>query len=205
MLLSRLPEALAPADGAPVPSPAGPGPGSGPSQAASVALVLRPPLPASRDARVAGADVLLIRRADSERDPWSGQMALPGGRREPADASLVATAVRETLEETGLDLAPARFRLGSLPPVRPATPRLPPLTIWPFVFRVPPAARAQSASPEVASVHWLPVRSLLDPANRGRRRHESGGQARSFPCIRVDGKVVWGLTYRIVDRFLDLL
>ncbi len=198
MLLSRLPQALAGPPGAIPPSPAR----ERSRASAAAALVLRPRT-RSRP-RVAASDVLLIRRADSERDPWSGQMALPGGRSEIADSSLLATAVRETLEETGLDLAPVRCRIGPLPPSRPASPRVPPVTIWPFVFRAPAAARARVASPEVASVHWLPVRRLLDRTNRGIHLHQVRGEARSFPCIRVGGRVIWGLTYRILDRFLAL-
>ncbi len=68
---------------------------------AAVALVLR-------DAGPGGIELLFIRRAEHEKDPWSGHMGFPGGRAEPGDAGLEGTAVRETLEETGLDLARGR-------------------------------------------------------------------------------------------------
>lgn len=173
---------------------------------AAVAVVVRPP-PGTDDPQVADCDLLLIRRATSSRDPWSGQMALPGGRVDPDDPTLVAAAVRETREETGLALDPASHLVGRLPAVGPASVRLPSLTIWPFVFRVAPGARARVASPEVASVHWFSVRALSDPRNRGRYRYSVGAEtpsaeARSFPCIRVDDQVVWGLTYRVLDTFL---
>ncbi|MEP6687797.1 MAG: NUDIX domain-containing protein, partial [Gemmatimonadales bacterium] len=80
--------------------------------------------------------VLLIRRADRAGDPWSGHMALPGGRREETDPDLVATAVRETFEEVGLSLAPADL-LGSLDDVVPRTPVLPPIAVRPYVFALP--------------------------------------------------------------------
>ncbi len=173
------------------------------SRTAAVALALRPP-PGHSDPRVEDADVLLIRRADSRRDPWSGQMALPGGRWEEGDASLAATAIRETWEETGLDLARPPGPIGSLPPVEPSTRRLPPLTIWPFVFLAPPSAQARAASSEVASVHWLSVRRLRARQSRAVHRCRIGGASLSFPCFRVDGQVVWGLTYRILNRFLAM-
>ena len=65
------------------------------NHAAAVALVLR---------QAPALELLLIKRSSSEDDPWSGQMALPGGRRDPADAGLQHTAIRETHEEVGLDL-----------------------------------------------------------------------------------------------------
>ncbi|HEX9187840.1 MAG TPA: NUDIX domain-containing protein, partial [Vicinamibacteria bacterium] len=74
---------------------------------AAVALVLRDGVPA-------GPELLVIRRAEHEQDPWSGHMGFPGGRAEPSDPSPEATAVRETLEETGLDLARDGSRLGAL-------------------------------------------------------------------------------------------
>src|SRR6059036_755615 len=113
------------------------------------ALASRPPAPVSADvarrAAVAlvlrdgpsGIELLFIRRADHPEDPWSGQMAFPGGRSEPGDPDPRATAVRETEEEIGVDLARDAEYLGPLDEVRAAA-RLRPvdLAISPFVFRL---------------------------------------------------------------------
>src|SRR5260370_1267560 len=82
-------------------------------------------------------DVHFIRRAEHPQDPWSGQMASPGGRAAPGDADLRATAIREPREEIGVDLPAAAEPLGGLDEVR-AMARLRPmnLTITPFVFRL---------------------------------------------------------------------
>src|SRR4029450_1300778 len=64
---------------------------------AAVAVVLRPGAADS-------AELLLIERARKAGDPWSGHMALPGGRHDPEDVELRSTAERETLEEVGIDL-----------------------------------------------------------------------------------------------------
>ena len=146
-------------------------------------------------------EVLLIKRAHHEGDPWSGHMALPGGRREDEDPDLVATAIRETREETGVDLDERGHRLGQLELVAPMSARLPRLSISPFVFGVPEDTDARVASREVERVHWVPMAHLLDPENRGRERIEVPGGARTFPCIRVGDEVVWGLTYRILASF----
>lgn len=166
---------------------------------AAVAVVLRPcgrkPPP---DPPLGVCDVLVIERATSARDPWSGQMALPGGRLDPSDRGLAGAAVRETMEETGVSLAGDGALLGRVEAMRPLGVRIPVISIWPFVFRVGPGTEARVASREVASVHWFPVEALLDPANRGTYAWTYRGAVRRFPCIRLDGRVIWGLTYRIL-------
>lgn len=149
-------------------------------------------------------DLLLIKRARSERDPWSGHMALPGGRRDPEDTSTRETAVRETREETGLDLTRHGVHLGALEEVATASPRLPKLTIAPFVYGVPSNAEAWVASTEVEAVHWVRLDTLRAPENQGSIKIPLPGGSRSFPCYNVVGEVVWGLTYRILSQFLDL-
>ncbi len=172
---------------------------------AAVALVLRPP-PGAQDPGVDRCEVLAIRRADSTRDPWSGQMALPGGSLDESDAGLMAAAVREAREETGLRLDVEGRPLGRIEPMRPLGVRLPVITIWPFVFRSDPAARARIASPEVASVHWFPVNALNDTSNRGSYAYRDPSLGvRMFPSIRLEGQVIWGLTYRILTQFLGVL
>ncbi len=197
--LSHLPHALAGRFGST--ESARPEPGR---KNAAVALILRPRV-GETDCEVRRCDVLAIRRAESARDPWSGQMALPGGGVEGRDAGLLDAAVREVREETGLRLEGARDALGRIDPVRPQGARLPAVTVWPFVLRAPSGASARVASREVASVHWFSVADLVNRANRGAHVHRHGAEARRFPCIRIDGQVVWGLTYRIVTRFLEVV
>jgi 8-oxo-dGTP pyrophosphatase MutT (NUDIX family) len=148
-------------------------------------------------------ELLLIKRARSERDPWSGHMALPGGRKDPEDESLLATAVRETAEETAVILEEAGVRLGRLEPLRPAHRRIPLVTITPFVFGVHAQTEAEPVSHEVARTLWVPLRSLRTPTVRHTHTVELAGGDREFPAFRVGGEVVWGLTYRILTRFLS--
>jgi len=159
----------------------------------AVALVLR----SARE-----LELLLIKRARSERDPWSGHMALPGGRRDPTDGSLHVTATRETREETGVELEQAAL-LGALDAVSPSHIKLPRLTIAPYVFGVRAEQRARVASPEVASVYWVGLEELRAPGARQKVEVDLPWGTRSFPCFYVDGEAVWGLTYRILDQFLD--
>ena len=169
---------------------------------AAVALILRAPT-GWDDPAVRRCDFLAIRRAESHRDPWSGQMALPGGRLDDSDPGLLGAAIRETREETGVDLNGARAVLGRIEALRPVAVRIPPITIWPFVFRVAAGRAARVASREVASVHWFPLEAMEDPANRGSHPWTYSGVVRRFPCVRVEGQVIWGLTYRVLTRFLE--
>jgi 8-oxo-dGTP pyrophosphatase MutT (NUDIX family) len=173
------------------------------------ALALRPPAQvadeASTRAAVAvilregasGLELLFIRRAENPQDPWSGQIAFPGGRAERADPDLRATAIRETLEEIGVDLSTAAEPLGGLDEVR-AVARMRPmnLTITPFVFRLREPFEPV-LSDEVRSLHWLPLGELLGTSRRSTMDYAHQGESLQFPCLRVDELVIWGLTYRM--------
>lgn len=161
---------------------------------AAVALILR----ASDQ-----LDVLMIKRAVFENDPWSGHMALPGGREESEDDSLAHTARRETQEETGLVLGPHAL-LGELPVVSAQSARIPRFHISPFVFGVPAGAEAWVASREVETLFWVPVARLNDPTVRTTVRIPLVGSTREFPALNIEGETVWGLTYRILNRFLEV-
>jgi 8-oxo-dGTP pyrophosphatase MutT (NUDIX family) len=145
--------------------------------------------------------LLLIKRAEQRGDPWSGQMALPGGRRDPSDADLLGTAVRETREEVGIEIAPERL-LGELDDLHPRTPTLPPVVVRPFVFALD-REPAVHLGPEVALHVWVPLSELAS----GNTRTEImiPGRDRAFPAYRVGPNVVWGMTERILAPFLELL
>ena len=164
------------------------------SRRAAVALILRE--------GAAGIEVLLIRRAQDPRDPWSGQMAFPGGRAEPGE-ELEATAVRETAEEIGVDLARDASPLGMLDEVR-AMARLRPvsLTIQPFVFRLRRAVDPVVGH-EVESVHWIPLDDLLAAERRSVHDYVEKGTTLQFPCMRLEDVVIWGLTYRMLVGFQE--
>ena len=148
--------------------------------------------------------LLLIKRAESERDPWSGHVALPGGRREPQDANLTRTAIRETSEETGVELSASGWPLGRLAQVVPSHPTLPPITITPYVFGVPAEIEANANSAEVDRVLWVALPVLFDPKTRGTTTIQLPAGPADFPCYWVEGHAIWGLTFRILSELGDL-
>jgi 8-oxo-dGTP pyrophosphatase MutT (NUDIX family) len=150
-----------------------------------------------------GLEILLIRRAERADDAWSGQIALPGGRYDAGDPDLEATAVRETREETGVDLSGAE-RLGVLDDLYPRTSTLPPVVVRPFVFALARRA-ALVPSDEVQRAFWLPLGRLSDPGVRREVTLPLRGGARTFPAYLVDDELIWGMTERIVTPFMDLV
>lgn len=150
-----------------------------------------------------GGAVLLARRASRAGDPWSGQVSLPGGMAQAGDGSLLGTALRETREEVGVDLAGAPV-LGALDEVG-ARPRsgLRPLAVSPFVFALPARPEAR-AGPELARVFWLPLGDAAQGSLDSRMRLAVLGLTLSLACWRCQGEVVWGLTYCVLRGLVAL-
>jgi len=164
---------------------------------AAVALVLTD--------RAGSLDLLLIERATRAGDPWSGQMAFPGGRVDAADASIRAAAERETLEEVGLSLARSEYlgRLDDLPgsPAPPAD-----FAVSAFVFYASDPS-ALSLNHEVQQAFWFPLDAISERERQVDHLARFGSD-RVFPGVLVGepGRhVVWGLTYRFLDQFLEIL
>lgn len=164
---------------------------------AAVAAVLRP--------GPYGAEVLLIRRAEHALDPWSGHMAFPGGRYDRGDETLLATAVRETREEVGLDLQAHATLLGALDAL-PAIARGKPagLVIAPFVFAL---EREVELAPnhEVVEALWAPLARLASGEHAAVVEYQLDGQTLELPGWNVEGRIVWGLTYRMLHSLLELV
>jgi 8-oxo-dGTP pyrophosphatase MutT (NUDIX family) len=160
---------------------------------AAVAVVLTP----DPDA------ILLIRRAEREGDPWSGHMALPGGRKDLSDEDLVETVIRETREEVGVILGRDQL-IGCLDDVAPRTPVLPPIAIRPFVFLLPSRPEL-TLNPEVASSRWVDLNQLLQSGTYQPVLLDIRGETREFPAYQLQDAVVWGMTERILTGLLKKL
>ena len=147
--------------------------------------------------------MLLIRRSERTGDPWSGQLALPGGRQGAADQSLLQTAIRETHEEVGFEL-PVEALAGTLDDLVPITAHLPRIKVRPFVFLLEQRPLL-FPNLEVAASWWMPVDELLAPGVYGSYEVRAGDLVMSRPGYRLTEGVVWGMTERILTPFFDLL
>lgn len=149
-------------------------------------------------------ELLFIKRAEYEGDPWSGQIAFPGGRAEAGDASLAETASRETREETGIDLAREGMIVGRLDDLRPRTVRLPAIMVRPFVALLD-RSEPLVLSPEVALSFWLPFAALA----RAEAWRDDIVSARGIQinarAFRHQQHVIWGMTERILAQLLALV
>jgi len=179
-----------------------------------ISYLLKHPRPALRDipghrrAAVAlllsetelGCQILFIERATHPGDPWSGNIAFPGGKVEPGEGPRQA-AERETMEELAIDLSQARY-LGRLSDFDGA--HLPVLLSC-FVYGVPHLLSFE-ANDEVKDAFWVPVADLVDIERHGIHQFTFSGDRFESPCIRLpylDKPVLWGLTFRLLMNFLQ--
>jgi 8-oxo-dGTP pyrophosphatase MutT (NUDIX family) len=148
-------------------------------------------------------EMFFIQRAHYETDPWSGQVAFPGGREESADESLAHTAIRETFEETGIDIASCGKVIGQLDDLRPRVVRLPAVIVRPFVVLIG-SHPEPILSDEVAATFWVPLASLNDDTGWRDTIVTAGGLEFTRRAFHHGEFVVWGMTERILSSFLEL-
>ncbi|MBW2242273.1 MAG: CoA pyrophosphatase [Deltaproteobacteria bacterium] len=165
---------------------------------AAVAVVLRE--------HAGQPEVLLIERATKDGDPWSGHMAFPGGRVEAVDASIQIAAERETFEEVGVSLEGAEL-IGRLDDLQGRhAGRVDALVISGFVFHHPSPGELEP-NYEVAETFWFPVRELREPERHIEKAFRETGSLQ-FPGIVVgdpERHIVWGLTYRFIEIFFEVV
>jgi 8-oxo-dGTP pyrophosphatase MutT (NUDIX family) len=143
-----------------------------------------------------GVQVLLVERKIRRSDPWSGQMAFPGGKRDPSDQDIVHTVVRETLEETCINLAHHGRFLGALETMQ-STVR-PELQVTPFVVLLKKASSIV-LNEELEGYLWVSLQEVWNSETVAKL------PVGAVPAYVVEGHVVWGLTYRILQSLFRTL
>jgi ADP-ribose pyrophosphatase len=149
-------------------------------------------------------EILFIQRAIYEADPWSGQIAFPGGREEEGDETLADTAIREVFEEMSIDLGTNAELVAALDDLHPRNVRLPAVVVRPFVFL---AEQLQDPvlSSEVADCFWVPLSVLMDRSVWKDATIIAGGVEFSRIAFHHRGYIVWGMTERILSGMLSLI
>ena len=169
--------------------------------------------PVTREAAVAivlrdtfnSIEILFIKRAKKTGDPWSGDMAFPGGHKEISDRSLAHTAMRETFEETGLQLDHEEL-IGSLSEQQ-AIPRRhrTTLLIAPYVFSIKKDFNFVPNN-EVDEVVWVPLESMLNGSIYTKEKRSVGTGESSFDGYRASSEhFIWGLTYRTLQTLFSVI
>jgi 8-oxo-dGTP pyrophosphatase MutT (NUDIX family) len=142
--------------------------------------------------------LLMIKRSENPGDPWSGQMAFPGGHADSKDRTLFDTAVRETMEEVGINIQEQEF-LGCL---RNVQPKNAPMVVTPFLF-----LRVSEVHPmtsrEAREVLWVPMSFLLNPKNVSSITIPIGDREISMGCYVYLDHTIWGMSFRIIQEIVS--
>ncbi|MEJ2272534.1 MAG: CoA pyrophosphatase [Candidatus Bathyarchaeota archaeon] len=140
--------------------------------------------------------VLFVNRAEKSSDPWSGQTGLPGGKRDLQDKDIMSTVLRETLEETNINLLNGYRFLGIIEPF--GSIQKPEMKIVPFFF-IQNKEQNIKLNEELTGFFWAPLKELI--------KHEGNViyGFTEYPCYIFGNRVIWGLTYRIINKFLSIL
>jgi len=141
-------------------------------------------------------NILFVKRVENPRDLWSGQIALPGGKRDPKDRDLKETVMRETLEETGINLESCRF-LGVTEPIRSRV--NPEMKVLPFVFLIENEPIIKLNRDELERYHWIPIKDLVKNERIVKFR------LKEHSAFIIGDIEIWGLTFRILKSFLRVI
>ena len=144
-----------------------------------------------------GLDLIMIRRTEGLR-VHSGEVALPGGKIEPDDASLVEAALREAEEEVGLDPSVVK-PVGLLAPY----PTPSGFRVFPVIGLVGGAPALVPNPGEVAEVFSVPLDFVLNPGNHREEFFEHASGRRHFFSLQYGRHRIWGVTGNILRRFYE--
>ncbi|OLD13643.1 MAG: hypothetical protein AUI50_02675 [Crenarchaeota archaeon 13_1_40CM_2_52_14] len=147
-----------------------------------------------------GPQTLLVQRAEREGDPWSGQIGLPGGRVKQGIETPRTALHREVEEEVGVKLEEVGVELGSLSVGHPMRRMGMGVQPWVYGLRVKPRV---TIGPEIASSFWVNLPEL--PSTMKVTEITTSDKPWNVESFVVEGKVVWGFTYRVLTELLPIL
>ena len=140
-------------------------------------------------------ETLVVRRAVAAGDPWSGDMAFPGGKKTQSDKTLRDTVIREVQEETGINLDSLSF-IGALPVVFSSI--KPDRDVLPIVYLYEGRPEIR-LNPELTAYRWVHLKELRAGRTIAKVKGWEG------EVFKLGDDIIWGLTYRMLDKLLELL
>ena len=151
---------------------------------AAVSLILKP--------AIKDYEVLFVKRVERQSDPWSGQIAFPGGKRDLRDRTLKDTIIREVFEETNIKLKKTNF-LGVLKIIysEPNTN----FKILPFIALLKKNPIIKLNKNELDSFFWISYKKIK------RNKGFVGARNKKVPAYIFGENIVWGVTYNILEMF----
>ena len=147
-------------------------------------------------------NILFIKRPENPGDSYSGHVAFPGGKKTKSDRDLLTTALRETLEEVGIDLELNGKIIGTLDDLRPLNPMGPSYIVTPFVALLSGNVTL-TMNEEVEELLWIPLEHLMDQKNLRIRIKERSGQTIEDYVYEYEKYIIWGMTGRIINNFIN--
>ena len=146
-----------------------------------------------------GAELCFVKRKDYPGDPWSGQMALPGGKKNVEDATPHDIASREAWEEVGVQLHDASL-VGMMPRMSAGAGGIrEPLPVYPVLYRLHSVGPPLTIGDELAEGHWISLQHLWDRENWASMQWRGG----DFAGIHHGERVIWGFTLSVLTRLAD--
>lgn len=147
-------------------------------------------------------NLLLIKRTENPKDPYSGHVAFPGGKISSEDNEPIDTAVRETFEEVGIDLIRCGTYLGGLDDIKPLNPNGPKFIVSPYIFILKDSVNPKINYDEVEDSMWVSINHLSDKENRRIRIKERNGEIIEDYVYSYQKYLIWGMTGRIINSFI---
>lgn len=141
-------------------------------------------------------EILFVKRVERKTDPWSGQIAFPGGKFDPKDKDLKDTVIREIFEETGINLKEDSF-LGVLEAVDSKPKRN--IRILPFIALLKNRPVIKLNENELDKYFWIPYKKIVNSIGVANLKN------RNVPAYFLEEEIVWGVTYRILRKFNEII
>ena len=149
-------------------------------------------------------EILFIKRSERDNDNFSGHMAFPGWTKEEKDKTGFNTAVRETLEEVGLDLDNNGLYIGKFSDYRPVDPKSHHFIVSPYIFYLKDCeTKININTEEVEDVVWIDLKILEKLSIKSKRTTKKYNELYQDYVFNYKGYNIWGMTGKMLFRFLQ--